>query len=130
MPCSVDQAVFWTQSEARNRPELLAATGKQLIVERAPAKESSVQVDLDSVGCVERPSVEEHRVERRGMITMSARGQDLHGFVEIVRADGEVHISGVPKLLIRVVELGRGEALEYSSLDTGVVERREDPARG
>lgn len=130
MPCSVDQAVFWTQSEARNRPELLAAAGKQLIVEGASAKEPSVQVDLDSVGCVERPSVEKYWVERRGMITVSARPQDLHGLVEIVRADGEVHISGVPKLLIWVVELGRGEALEYPGLDTGVVERREDPASG
>jgi hypothetical protein len=34
------------------------------------------------------------------MITVSARPQDLHGLVEIVRADGEVHTSGVPKLLI------------------------------
>ena len=72
-----------------------------------------MQVDLDSVGCVERPSVEKYWVERRGMITVSARPQDLHGLVEIVRADGEVHTSGVPKLLIWVVELGRGEALEY-----------------
>lgn len=52
------------------------------------------------------------------MITVSARPQDLHGLVEIVRADGEVHTSGVPKLLIWVVELGRGEALEYPGLDT------------
>jgi hypothetical protein len=60
---------------------------------------------------------------------VSVCGRDRQSLVEIVRADGEVHICSVPKLLIRIVELGRGEALEYSSLDTGVVERREDPAR-
>ncbi len=124
--CCVHQPVLGTKRLPRERSELFAAVGEEFAIERTPAEQPRVEVDLDPVGGIEGPSVEEHRVEWRWLVAVSVCDEDLDRAIQILWADRKIDIARVAKVTVRVVQFGCRKPFEHSGLDRSIIEEFQD----